>query len=273
MTPLRCRCWLMIAVALLLAAPGGVASATTREEVIRSLEPYVGQTIARITLAGNNITKEWVITREIEIEVGDPVDLDLIREDIIRLENLAIFGSVIVVPTEVAAGVELDFRFTEMPWIIPFPALSYTEENGFSVGLGVASPNFLGRKINLSASVLAGGTTTAKFKGEDPWITGNHVSAGIEAYTQTRTNKLLEFGQQTDKVALNGGTYLGETGRLKVNGGFYGVGSDQDGITLNPSNYDRLWNGGVSLGHGQPRFLAHADGRLEERTGRDLLRR
>ena len=72
-------------------------------------------------------------------EAGDPLDLELIREDIIRLENLAIFGSVVVTPRPLRDGVALDFAFTEMPWIIPFPALRYTEENGFSVGLGVAS--------------------------------------------------------------------------------------------------------------------------------------
>ncbi len=238
---------LLASLVLLLLLPG-VAVGATREEVLARLEPYVGRTITRVTLAGNNITKDWVITREIHIEAGDLLDIELIREDIIRLENLAIFGAVIVVPIEFDGGVELDFQFTEMPWIIPFPALSYSEENGFSVGLGIASPNFLGRRVILSASALFGGTTTARFKGENPWITGNHVSAGLEAYHQIRTNKLLEFKETSDKVELFGGTYLGETGRFRIKGGYYGVGSDRDGITLDPDNFDELWNAGFTLG-------------------------
>jgi outer membrane protein assembly factor BamA len=240
------RCLPLVVVVLLLG--GSIGHAATREEVLAALEPYAGQTITRITLAGNNITKDWVITREIHSEMGDPLDLDLIREDIVRLENLAIFGAVVVVPGEERGGVTLDFRFTEMPWIIPFPALRYTEENGFSIGLGVASPNFLGQRMILSASALFGGTTTARFKGENPWITGNHLSAGLEAYHQVRTNELLDFEETSDKVEFFGGVYLGQTGRLMVRGGYCGVGSDEVGVTLDDDDYDDLWNGGVTLG-------------------------
>ena len=112
------------------------------EETQMDLEPYRGQTIIDITLAGNHVTKEWIIAREIWSEVGDEFDPQLARDDLTRLTNLSIFGSVIVEPTASAAGVALNYEFTEMPWIIPYPALKYTEENGFSVGLGIASPNF-----------------------------------------------------------------------------------------------------------------------------------
>lgn len=238
-----------VAVLLVCWLAASAAHALTRDEVMASLEPLRGQTVTDLTLAGNHVTKDWVIAREIWTEVGDPLDLETVGEDIVRLENLAIFGSVIVTATPQAGGVALNYAFTEMPWIIPFPALSYTEENGFSVGLGVASPNFLGRKMSLSASFVVGGTTTYKFKGENPWITGNHVSGGFEAWHQTRPNQLLDFRQTSDMVALNGGTYLGETGRLKFHGGYYGVGSDKDGITLSSRNHDDLWHGGVSLGN------------------------
>ena len=238
-------------IVLLLAVLAGAVRAeeeTDVEKQLAALEAWRGKTVLDITLAGNHITKSWVIAREIWTEEGEPLDPDLVRQDIIRLENLAIFGSVVVTPSPLRDGVSLDFVFTEMPWIIPYPAIGYTEENGFSIGLGVSSPNFLGRKVNLSASAMFGGTTTYRFKGENPWITGNHVSAGVEAWHQVRQNELLEFGQTTDNVTLRGGTYLGVNGRFKAHGGYYGVGSDTDGITLDPDNYDDLWNGGTSLG-------------------------
>ena len=230
---------------LLLLAGATAAWAGTRSEVMASLEPHAGRTVTRITLQGNRVTKDWVIDREIATAVGAPLDMAVIGADLVRLENLAIFGSVSVEPTATAGGVDLDFRFTEMPWIIPYPAISFTEENGFSLGLGVNSPNFLGRDISLSASAVFGGVTNYGFKGQDPWIAGNHVSAGVEVFHQTRRNELLDFRESSDRIELDGGVYLGHHGRLAVMGGFYGVGSDRDGITLDPSNHDDLWYAGA----------------------------
>ena len=233
--------WLF-GLALLAVAPA-VAEEST------DLEAWRGVAVVDITLAGNHVTKDWVIGREIWTEVGDPLDPEIVLNDVTRLENLAIFGSVVVTATAQDEGVALNYEFTEMPWIIPYPSMAYTEENGFSVGLGVASPNFGGRNITLSANAVFGGTTTYRFKAENPWITGNHVSAGVEAWHQIRSNKLLDFEQTSDMVSLKGGKYLGENGRLKIDGGYYGVGSDKPGITLSSDNRDDLWNGSVTLGY------------------------
>jgi len=219
------------------------------EETQMDLEPYRGQTIIEITLAGNHVTKEWIIAREIWSEVGDKFDPQLARDDLTRLTNLSIFGSVIVEPTASAAGVALNYEFTEMPWIIPYPAMNYTEENGFSLGAGVASPNFRGRGIMLSASAVFGGVTAYKFSATNPWISGNHVSAGLAAWHQTRRNELLEFEQTSDYVKLSTGKYIDQNGRLNFHGGYYGVRSDQPGRTLSPDNQDNLWFGATTLGY------------------------
>lgn len=229
-----------------LAAP---ARAATLDEAMAALVPYAGQTVTAITLDGNDVTRDWVIAREIWTEVGRPLDLATVREDLVRLENLAIFGSVVATAVPDAGGVALNYVFTEMPWIIPYPSVSYTEENGFSVGLGVASPNFLGRDVALSASVVTGGATTYKFTGENPWVGGNHVSLGVEASHQRRANELLDFSQTTDVAVVSAGTYLGRTGRLKLDAGFAGVGSDQPGITLSERNYDNLWHVRLTAGY------------------------
>ncbi len=213
------------------------------------LEPFRGQVIVEITIAGNHVTKDWVIAREVWASEGESLDPDEIQEDIIRLENLAIFGEVLVTPSAVEGGVSLNYSFTEMPWIIPYPAMSYTEENGFSLGVGVASPNFAGRDIMLSGSAVFGGSTKYNFSAANPWISGNHVSAGVVAFHQTRRNVLLDFEQVSDMVNLNAGKYIGKNGRLKISGGYYGVGSDQPNRTLDPDNYDDLWFGAINLGY------------------------
>jgi len=232
---------------LLVAMIGGMCFAS--EEQQADLEQYSGQTIVEITLAGNHVTKDWVIGREVWATVGEALDMDVINEDMVRLENLAIFGEVIVTASPVEGGVALNYSFTEMPWIIPYPAMNYTEENGFSLGVGVASPNFGGRDVMVSGTAVFGGTTKYNFSASNPWITGNHVSAGVTAFHQTRSNNLLDFEQTSDMVSLNAGKYIGKNGRLKVYGGYYGVGSDQPNITLDPDNFDELWFGAISVGY------------------------
>ncbi len=225
------------------------APALAIDENQPDLEPYRGQIIAEITVAGNHVTKDWIIAREIWSTEGQELVPELILDDITRLENLAIFGNVMVVPAVHAGGVALNFSFTEMPWIIPYPAMNYTEENGFSLGAGAASPNFGGRGVSLSASAVWGGATVYKFSGANPWITGNHVSAGLRAFHQGRQNQLLDFKQTSEMVAPEVGKYIGKNGRLKFSGGYYAVSSDKPGRTLNPSNKDKLWFGGASLGY------------------------
>jgi outer membrane protein assembly factor BamA len=219
------------------------------ERMLQELEKYRGVTITEIDIEGTRITKDYVIAREIWSREGKPLDPDLVKEDIIRLENLAIFGTVIVTPTPRDGGVELSFHFTEIPWLIPFPAFSWNEQNGFSVGLGLSSPNFLGRKMTLSAKALFGGTTAYSFRAANPWIAGNHLSADVLATHNIRQNKLLDFKETSDRAQLIGGVYLGQRGRLLAAIGYYGVGSDKDGITLSSDNWDDMLIAGFSLGY------------------------
>jgi outer membrane protein insertion porin family len=247
---------LWFAIAAVLAG-----SALAAEGERPRLESFRGRLVTQITIAGNHVTEEWVISREIWTKVGKPLDPDLVLEDITRLENLAIFGSVEVIPQETPEGVALNFNFTEMPWIIPYPAVGYSEENGFSAGLGVSSPNFLGRDIVLGGSAIFGGATNYSFSATNPWVTGNHVSVGVKANHISRRNELLEFQQVSDYFLLESGKYLGENGRLKGYVGYYRVKSDQDGKTIDPDNSDELFQGGLTVGHdGRDTWLATQEG-------------
>ena len=232
----------------LLVSVGGVLAVEPDSTTI-SVEEYAGQKITNITIQGNNVTEDYVIARQIWSEIGNPLDPELVAEDVTRLDNLSIFGSVEVAVIPNADGVVLNFSFTELPWLIPYPALSYTEQNGFSVGLGVTSPNFLGHGMILGANVLVGGTTTYNFRAANPWIFGNHVSADLRAFHKIRQNTLLDYEETSDLAQLIGGTYLGERGRFLATVGYYGVASDKDNITLSPDNRDDMWDAGASIGY------------------------
>jgi outer membrane protein insertion porin family len=216
---------------------------------VSELEPFRGQTVQEVRLAGNRVTRDYVITREIWTEEGHPLDPDLVAEDITRLENLAIFGSVIVTPTQGEEGVILDFEFTEMPWLLPYPAVKWNEQNGFSFGAGLSSPNFRGQGVLLSASAVFGGTTNASLRAIHPWVAGDHLSIELLAYHSERENTLLQFEEKSDRVEVTVGYHIGRFGRMSGNVGYWGVGSNVDGITLHSGNRDDMFIVGASIGY------------------------
>lgn len=230
-------------VGLQLAVPAAGAAPTGEFDAWR------GRLIQEIRFEGNRVTRDYVIAREILSEEGAPLDPDLLRQDVSRLENLSIFGSVDVTIVEGPEGVVLDFVFSEMPSLLPFPAVTWNEQNGFSVGAGLTSPNFTGRGVSLSARAVFGGTTNYNFRALHPWLAGDHLSLELLVYHNERRNLLLEFDETTDRVEASIGYYLGRNGRVKGNIGYWGVGSDRDGITLDADRHDDILLLGASLGY------------------------
>ena len=213
------------------------------------LGKHVGKTITAITYSGMKFTKMFVVEREVHSEVGKPLDPELAAEDHTRLQNLPIFGAVILTAAETDGGVALDFELNELPRIIPYPTVKYSEENGFAIGAGVVSPNLAGRGMKLAARALFGGRTIYGLNFKDPWITGNHVSAGLRLNHNVRSNELLGFEETDDIVQVTYGTYLGEDWRLNGFVGYLGVKSDQDGKTLDPDNRDELVTANATFGY------------------------
>jgi outer membrane protein assembly factor BamA len=228
-----------LTASLLLSA--AAARAGTDEEGFPDLEPYRGQPITAIDFTGLQTTKQYVVEREVRSKVGTPLDPGLVKADFTRLQNLPIFGSVMFRAKQEADGIALEFGLNELPWIIPYPSVKYTEENGFAVGAGVSSPNLGGRSQKLSANALFGGMTIYGFAFSDPWITGDHVSLGVKLARNVRQNELLDFGETQDIAGVEGGTYLGRHGRLNGTVAYVGIGCDRDSITLDADNRDELF--------------------------------
>lgn len=212
-------------------------------------ETHQGKPITSITFSGNNSTKEYVITREIEIAVGDTLDLATIEEGYINLENLGIFGSIEIIATEDGNGVALEYKFREMPAFIPYIAFRYTEENGFSVGPAISSVNLFGRGVLLSGRLLFGGTAQAIVKLRYPWITGDyHLSLDLDANHIVRDDKLNEFEEVSTELTPWLGRYIGETGRVRGMVGYFRMQADSVGITLSPDQGDEFFQMGGAIG-------------------------
>jgi outer membrane protein insertion porin family len=210
---------------------------------------YSSTVVVDITLSGNNVTKDYVILREIRTQTGALLDPTILAADVRRLENLGIFAEIDIIPTEYAIGVGLEFAFVEMPWVIPYIGFRYNEENGLSIGPAASSVNLLGRDIYLSGRLLFGGVTVFEADLRWPWITGNHVSFDLRAAHLTRDQVILGFEESSDEVSPWIGTFIGDHGRLRGTFTWFRMGSDKPGRTLSPDNTDDLFRLGGSIGY------------------------
>ena len=225
------------------------SSATVSADVsAAALAPFENRPVSEIHLVGHKVTKEHVITREIETRVGSPLKVETLLADYQRLENLSIFADIRIAAELEGAGVKVTFTFKEMPTYIPFVGFSYTEENGFSAGPGISSLNLSGRDMSLSATAYFGGATQYKVNYSWPWISGDHVSLDFFGARQTRADTLNEFQETSYESTPQVGRYFRKHGRLKAKISHFRMESDVDGKTLSPDNADNLIRVGASVG-------------------------
>jgi outer membrane protein insertion porin family len=215
---------------------------------VSSLAAYAGKPVTAIALDGHKVTKEGVIRRELLTRVGEPLELATLAADLQRLDNLSIFAQVLVEGSPEGEGVRLALHLREMPPVIPFVGMAYTEENGFSVGPGVSALNLTGRQISLSGRAYFGGTTQYWARVTWPWISGDHRSLGVYWAHIERYNELESFEEHSQELSPRAGTYLGEHGRLNGMFTLFRMRSDVPGKTLSPDNDDLLVRVGASLG-------------------------
>jgi len=236
--------WRLAVLAVLAVAAPTTAAELDREQ----LERFEGRPVTRLELVGHEVTKDFVVERELETGVGQPFCLATLEADLVRLENLNIFASVDVTPEADADGLALELELKEMPPLIPFVSFQYTEENGFSAGPALSASNLLGRDIQLSGRAHFGGTQTYWARLSYPWITGNHISLDFYGAHLVRDDTLRGFEERSDELTPWLGTYLGDHGRLRGAVSLFRMRSDVDDVTLSPDNDDTLVRLGVALG-------------------------
>jgi len=210
---------------------------------------HEGQVVEAVAIVGRKVTQERVITREIHTTAGEPLVAATVLDDVQRLENLQVFSEVgVVIELLEDQRVRVRFVLKESNSWLPTVAMQYTEENGFSIGPGVAALNLTGRNIRLTGSAIFGGTTQFWTDFTWPWITGHHIGLRGRAASLQRLDNLNEFEENSRELTLRPSRFLGEHGRLAAGFQLLTVGSDRDGKTLSPSNEDLLVTLEASVG-------------------------
>jgi outer membrane protein assembly factor BamA len=213
------------------------------------LEAFAGRRVAVVEIAGHEVTRDWVITREIRIRVGDPLDVEAVGRDVARLDNLSIFAEIRVDAFPLAdGGVRLVYTFKEMPSWFPILSYVYTEENGFSWGAGLSAGNLTGRDLSVSARVYFGDLEQQWSRISWPWIRGNHGSFDFYGARYTRPDELRGFEETSYEFTPEIGTWIGDHGWFRAKFSSFEMKSDVPGITLSADGSDSLLRLGVALG-------------------------
>ncbi len=126
----------------------------------------------------NGKTKEWVITREVSIQPGDPFNRNKLERDIKRLYGTQLFSDVKVtlrpVPEE-PGDVVIVLGIVEQSTGQLSGGLGYSQSQGVFGQVQVQETNLLGRAWNLGTNITYGqygGLANLNFS--DPWIYGDN---------------------------------------------------------------------------------------------------
>jgi len=259
---------------LLLSSAGPLAvSAAEEADSLQAFPPQGalpipecnGRIITGLTVQGNKHTRESIVTRELHIEVGQPLDATRFMKDLGRLQEIGVFSSVGAAALEEPEGVMLLIQVREIPRYIGFPVVNYSEQDGWSFGAAFASTNFLGRAMTLGGGFSVGGLNSFALSLNDPWIAGNHISLSLVAQHLQRDDPFNEFRETDTEFAPSMGTYIGSRGRGSLSVSYLRVKSDVDGKTLSPDNVDVLPSiaGGIAYDSRDSQWIPHQGWFLE----------
>lgn len=99
--------------------------------------PVEAPVIREIVFAGNDVTREHVMRREMILTEGDAAFADFVESCRQSIQDLGLFKSVTVTQTPVPGGVRLTFTVQEKFFILPVPRINANADGQKSFGLSL----------------------------------------------------------------------------------------------------------------------------------------
>ena len=155
--------------------------------------------VSSIEFKGHQITKDYIIQREIQHPLDVPLDSSLADQDKDRLLNLGIFADVswTMVPLE-DLTIILQYNLIESSLrILPAASPTYEEEYGWSFGGMLMIRNFRGKNENLTLAGSTGARKSYFLSFNNPWIMGDHVSLRFMTGRSNTIHPFLDYEQNT----------------------------------------------------------------------------
>ncbi|NQU26940.1 MAG: BamA/TamA family outer membrane protein [Candidatus Marinimicrobia bacterium] len=153
--------------------------------------------VTKISFIGSELTRDHVLRREIQHQIGNPLDSVLLDQDQLRLENLQLFSLVTWQAYQQSdTTCEVRFFLVETWRILPGLAPVYDEKTGWSLSGLLIINNFRGLNQSIQLSGIIGGITSYSIQFHDPWIMGDRISLQTEFQNQRFEHYFLPYRQR-----------------------------------------------------------------------------
>jgi outer membrane protein assembly factor BamA len=190
-----------LCAAYLCAAPA-VLHASDAEEAY----PDSTLRVSEIVFSGNDVTKEYVVEREMSLKPGAVITHDAVQYDIERIYSLQLFTKVniTVLPAD-SASARLLVTLNERWYFYPFPVVGLKDNNWHDIyyGLGVAHNNVGGRAVQAAIQCVFG---------YDPFIAVSFYNPAVSSDNSLFLSSRFSYSIQKNKslVSQAGGVNFDE---------------------------------------------------------------
>ena len=182
-----------------------------------------------------------IVRRHLASRQGMPFHHATLVEDRRRLDALRLFSAIEIRPVAAGDEVVLEVDVKETLRLLPYVALSVTDENGLSAGPAFRGINLLGRGSLTSGTLQFGGMTVVGARVTRPTITPGAWALDVGAGYRSRRNELFDFNDEiSTAIAAKAGWNW--TDRVQVGGRaeFVWFDTGSSDVALSPDGTDHL---------------------------------
>ncbi len=197
--------------------------------------------IQELQLLGLERTRPEVIIRELHLQRGMEPDSTLLREDLLRLENLELFSDIRQnVLVDSLGRVILVYSFHERWSMLPIPLIQWDEEMGTSWGFGFLDFNFRGLHEEVTFQWLTGGYRELSLEYLRPWNWDRRLALEFELSRNSFHNSFEDFREENREFRTGVRGFYGENNFWDLGPFYREVFSDSTSKILDPSGRDRF---------------------------------
>lgn len=222
---------------------------------VRPAYPDSTLRISNIIFAGNELTKDYVMEREMSLKVGSLLTREALAYDINRIYSLQLFNKVDIQVVSDSTAATLLVLVSERWYFYPFPVLGIKDHTWSHIfyGAGVVHTNFRGRKELVNAQLALGYDPHASIQYVNPVIDSDH-----NLHFSTRLSYSVQKNQSLVSIASTGPNFEEERAGGEVTLGkrfslystetttleytHLSVSDNQAGRTLSPGGTDRFFS-------------------------------
>lgn len=190
--------------------------------------------VRRITISGNNRTRDEVIRREVRQFEGSWYSTSKINRSRVRIDILKYFASVTVDTPAVANTtdkVDVNIAVKEKPTGNVMFGLGFSQQEGIILSGNVSQANIFGTGKHLALKANTGAVRKLfSLSFTDPYFTVDGITAGFDLYMRSlntnNLNAVSNIKSETKGAAIRFGLPLNETDSIYV-----GIGAETTDIT------------------------------------------